>query len=740
MGFAKIFKIFKKGAKVASKRKGKGAAAGPAKWPSGTRIGIYGHHNSGKSVYFTVLNEESKVSKDLQISVTDNATSAEFLANRRNIWGLGTSNTEGTVVDQRGEQLFPEPTEEDRILQFNAIIDRKKTLSIVTYDYPGKAVSISETSPVHDKVADFMVGCDGLLFFFDPKTLASELQCQSHVASFVNMLEMIAPLEGRLPIPVGLVITKSDILDGFAGEEKVVLVGNENESYFSEDFEIFLEKVLASNNIAADSVWAGSVRKILVKLREFLRVVVGRTLNFQIFFTSNTGDSPEKIGSDVGRSIYLPPKRIRPVGVRAPFYWLLSAVLLNRRITRLRSFAKYVALISIIWALFYSIPFMMHFWYIMPKATGVEDAILEQHQGSIYTLDKTKLNEIDKAYRNYKNSKLVRLLFRNYPLVANSIITKYQTANESNALKELESTINRFASMVAVRSGWPSAKVGDTVLIDNDEKRQFQEFGTVFDAFVQSADKTSDLFLRSERIKWYYDKFREVLFNPDNPELWALIQDRIKQDTDNRTIKLSEGERQLQAALTKQEVVKKTVEVSREAANELDQLAGQINDNNDPEYRLKDAVTKLRRLKDKLLGNPDKKADVQRIDNYLDQVDWFTKTRSYKVNIVSVPPDHHLHITVKKRGQEPQWKVGSQLYQGENFTIDWKMGDEILIALDAKHLASGDETWGKHPKELIKLDKASAIFDLKGTLTFNSGLKVTFDMDEDLAKHLPVLE
>ena len=739
MGLGKILKIFKKGSKATAKKKGKDAA-GATKWPSGTRIGIYGHHNSGKTVYFTVLNEESKVAKDLQISVTDNPTSAEFLANRRNIWGLGTSTTEGTVVDQRGEQKFPEPTEEDRVLQFNAIVDRNKTLSIVTYDYPGKAVSISETSPVHDKVAEFMKGCNGILFFFDPKTLASELQSQAHVASFVNMLESIAPLEGRLPIPVGLVITKSDILDGFNGEEKVVLVGDEHESYFSEDFELFLEKVLASNNIAGDSVWAGSVRKILVKMRDFLRVVVGRTLNFQIFFISNTGDSPEKVGSDVGRSIYLPPKRIRPVGVRAPFHWLLKAVLLNRRISGLRAVAKYVALFSLIWALLYSLPFMAHLWYYLPKATNVEDAILERHRGSIYTMDQSKLNDILKAYGDYRYARLVRLLYPNYPLVANSIMAKYQTANTGKALEELEMTIQRFSDMVAVRSGWPGAKVGDTVLIDNDEKRRFLEFGAVFETFVQSADKTSDLFLRSERVQWYYNKFREVLFNPESPELWTLIRDRIKQDTESRTGKLSEAERLLHAALGKQEVVKKVVEVAREAANELDQIAGQINDNGDPEYRLKDAVSKLRTLKDKLLGNPDKRDDIQRIDRYIEQVNWFTTPRTYKVSIVSIPPDHHLHIAVKKRGGEADWKVGSQLYQGEKFTIEWKMRDEILIALDAKHLASGDETWGKSPKELIKLDKYSAIFDLKGTVTFNSGLKATFDLEEDLTDRLPVIK
>ena len=108
MKFGKVFSVFKKGSKAASKRKGKGAAAaGGFEWPSGVRIGLYGHDNSGKTVYFTVLNEECKVSKDLQISVTDGATAGEFLANYRRIWGVGTKTDIGTVVDLREEKKIP---------------------------------------------------------------------------------------------------------------------------------------------------------------------------------------------------------------------------------------------------------------------------------------------------------------------------------------------------------------------------------------------------------------------------------------------------------------------------------------------------------------------------------------------------------------------------------------------------------------------------------------------------------
>ncbi|MCX6826024.1 MAG: hypothetical protein NTV06_01965, partial [candidate division Zixibacteria bacterium] len=131
--FKKILKVFKFGSKQVSKHQGKKVEGGYS-WPAGLRIGIYGHANCGKTVYFTVLNEECKISKDLQISVTDNATAAEFLSNYRSIWGLGTATDAGTVVDLRGEKKFPEPTAADKLLLFTAILDRKKKIPVVAYD------------------------------------------------------------------------------------------------------------------------------------------------------------------------------------------------------------------------------------------------------------------------------------------------------------------------------------------------------------------------------------------------------------------------------------------------------------------------------------------------------------------------------------------------------------------------------------------------------------------------------
>lgn len=741
MKLGKIFKIFKKGSKAAAQQKGKGQKPdGGFKWPAGKRIGVYGHANSGKTVYFTVLNEECKVSRDLQISVTDNPTSAEFLANRRAIWGLGSTATEGTVVDLPGEKKFPGPTEEDRLLQFNAIVDRNQTLSVVTYDYPGKAVSITDNSPIRDKVADFMIGCDGLMFFFDPKSLNSELQCQSHVASFVNTLERIAPLEGRLPIPVALVITKADILAGFAGEGQTVLIDPENENFLSEDYEVFLEKVLSSNKIASDSAWAGSVRSVLVRMREFLKVVVGRTLNFQIFFCSNTGERPPKIGTDVGRSIYAPPTKIHPIGVREPFYWLLKSVIRNRRISRMRSITRVAVMVTLLWMVLYSLPFLFHFSYLLPKATNAEDAILEQHGGNFYSLPRESGTQIATMYSRYGRAKTVEWLFPNFKYAAKDVENKYRNANLDNAVKELDLVIARFAGMVADSTGWPSVKVGDTVFIENDAKRVYDEIGEAIAGFMKTDAKTSELYLRSERMSWFWTKFKEARIDPANAELWNLIKKKVEQDQNSSVVKLSKAEKELHQAFTSKKVEQEQIVVASQAGSELDDLVDEINNNTDPEYRLVDAVRKLRNIKEKLLGNPARKADIKRIDDYIEDARYFSKSRTYAFTISNLPEDHHLHVVVQEKGKSPNWPK-EQMHKGKEYSIQWKSGDVILVALDAKHVAGGDpESWGENPKELLKLEDKSAIFRMDGTVTFNSGLKATFDLAEDVQSKLPELK
>ncbi|MCX5753758.1 MAG: hypothetical protein NTW97_08970, partial [Candidatus Krumholzibacteria bacterium] len=314
MKFAKIFKIGQKGAKRI--KRSKGGAAPAAAWPEGTRVGVFGHENSGKTVFFTALYTQSKTTNDFHISVRDNATANEFFRNDMAIKGVDVdSGGTGTIAAKSVPKRFPDHTVRDVLLQFTAILDGGTKIPVVTYDYNGKAASISERSDEAENIRSFMADADGLLFFFDPKILGADPEVQARVSSFVNILELIASLKSRLPIPVGLVITKADTLPGYNGEEKTILIRAEDEQVIADDYETFLEKVLGFESMSDDREWASSVRTVLVKLREFIRVVVGRTLDFQIFFVSSTGNKPEKIGAEVGRSIYAPPEKVNPCGV-----------------------------------------------------------------------------------------------------------------------------------------------------------------------------------------------------------------------------------------------------------------------------------------------------------------------------------------------------------------------------------------------------------------------------------------
>ncbi len=736
MSFAKVFKIFKKGSKAASKGKAKKPAGG-YDWPSGVRIGVYGHANSGKTVYFTILNEEAKIARNLQISVTDNATAGEFLKNYRALWGLGTSSDVGTMVDLRSEKKFPSPTETDRLLMFNAILDRSKKLSVVSYDYPGDAVSISAQSEFRDKVTDFMAGSHGILFFFDPKTLQAELQTQAHVASFVNMTEMLAPIESRLPIPIALVVTKSDILDGFSDESQSVLISSEDEHLLSEDFELFLEKVLSSNRIASNSAWAGSVRNILVKLREFLKVVIGRTLDFQIFFISATGESPEKIGTDVGRSIYQPPDKISPVGVKEPFHWLLNSILRNRRISRLRTVSKYVAMLSLAWIVLFSAPYLFHFSFLMPKAVNVERNILAEYDGNIYNTSDDERRKIISAYNRYEQSWTVKYLFPKFLVPSGRISDRYRDFNLSTAVSQLDHTLSRFTQIVKDSALWPKLNPSDNAIITNKEHEALL---ADLNSFHQG-DSTSTLYQRSGRALSYWDLFTNYIANRSDSMALNGVIEQVEFDRRNYEASQSNAEKMLGQALENSLQVrtqkKVKTEIARKAAAQLDDVFERINANDDPEYRLDDAVTELRKIRDDLDPSVDA-ANISAINRYLNQAAEFNKTRKYTYKVESVPGNGHLHIEAVPSGGEPSWSEQSQTIQGFQYSLNWKAGDDIYVALDT---VGAPENWGKTASDKTILKGKYSIFKMDGEISFsNLGQKVVIRFNPPLMERLPVLK
>jgi len=559
----------------------------------------------------------------------------------------------------------------------------------------------------------------------------AELESQARVASFVNMLEKLAPLRSRLPIPMALVITKSDILPGFAGDEQVALIGPEEEYLTSEDFESFLDKVLAGPRVAKNPNWSGSVRTVLVKLKDFLRVVLRRTLDFRVFFISGTGQEPEKVGTEVGRSIYVPPSRMQPIGVKEPFYWLLNSIIRNKRISRIRTLAKYVTVAGIIWMVVISFPYLIHFKFLYPKPARIEQRIGEAHGGSLISATKEERGQIAKAYNSYERSKIVKWFFGEFQGPAKQIAKSYQEDQLKMALKELNEYVGRFASIVSSQSLWPKLKPSDSSIIPNEEHENLK---AVFDKYHQ-ADSTSPLFIKSGRSLDYWRLFVEGVKKPKDISLWETIQNQVKQDSALYWDEMSREEKQLGRALLAVKVEKEQKKVTETATMELDDMVAAINGNPSPTYRLKTAVEELRTIRDKV----DSKS-ASRINQYINKTKTWNTSQEYKYTIESMPAGWHLHIAVTEKGMDPVWKKGEMiiLLPGREESLTWKSGDVIYIAIDSTH--QDDETWGERPrgKEILRGD--FSIFQMEGDVNFGDiGKKVSIKFIPGLKDRLPEL-
>jgi len=736
MGLGKIFKVFKKASKAVPGKKGGKGDDGKATWPPGIKIGFFGHANSGKTVYFTVLNEECKISKELQISVTDNITANEFLMNYRSLWGLGTAKDSGTMVDLKGEKKFPNPTSGEKFLQFTAILDQSKKLPVVICDYDGKAVSISENSESGSKVFDFMCECDGIIFLFDPKILAAELQTQAHVASFVNMLQRLVPLRARLPIPIALMVTKADVLPGFTGNNQSVLINPEEEHFISEDFDQFLEKILNANRILADSEWAGAVRNILIKLREFLRIVVGRTLNFQIFFVSGTGETPEKIGVDVGRSIYAPPPRINPVGVREPVYWLLKSIIRSRRISTFRKLAKFVAIISLIWILFFSLPFLYHFKFLLPRAVNVEEKILENHKNNVMSTTAIERDNITKAYKNYRAKWLVRQVFTDFVSPAGNIISAYGNFSLDKAIGRLDGLIADFARMLNDTKQWPGVNPSnDSLILKKPHEKLLSDLSE-----LRGMDENSILFIRANRILNYWDLFSKYIVSRKDTAAGNSIIEQVNFDL-NSGQQISLNEKQLGGVLLKvaqtgEKVVTRKVD-SRAALMEFEDIKEKINNSDDPKYIFNTAVQNLRKIKVRLNSAKDGE-QIGKIDKYLKDVKKWSKRQKFIYKLDAVPDNGHLHIEVTSDGSDPTWAVEDQFFEGDEKELKWKFGDDIYIAFDE---AKFDCKWGKVSSGRKVLNKGKyTLFEMDGDIALDIGKTISISFKPALKEMLPRIE
>lgn len=402
-----LFRKIKNKLKKKKEAKGKGPQI-----PEGNKIAVFGHTNVGKTVFFVMLHEAAMKDPHFRLDTKDDQTASELESNLRLLKGLEASVSEGVRTEKRVERRFPPPTSETKLLNFVAVLNQRKRFDFTSLDYRGEIASIEEQPELKESLIKFSVNSDCVLFFIEPHVIFSELYCRNQLASFKSLLQLLMNGKSSLSIPVGLVVTKADLLDGFEDESQTVLVSRSHEYAKSKRYDQFVQRVLDQPHIKRNERWRKDLRKVLEHLEDFFETLSGLSLDFQVFFVSATGTRPPQMSDNKGGTVFVPPRQLKPIGVKEPFKWAVNRALFQKKIKSLKRITNWVFWLAFIWCLFFSIPNLLNlgFWY--PKIFSVEQEIRK----SGCQRDLSKLSEEDRkhfkeSYRKYSNRTLVSAFF-----------------------------------------------------------------------------------------------------------------------------------------------------------------------------------------------------------------------------------------------------------------------------------------------------------------------------------------
>ena len=401
----KLFKKAKPGKKPEDKEK--------AEFPPGTKIGLFGHTNVGKTVFFTVLFETARNDPKFKLDAREHQTAAELLRNWEDMTGLGITVRDARRVDKKVPRRFPPPTSETKYLSFVAVLNRRTRLPLTSVDYRGEIASIHEQPELKEELFKFLSHSDCLLFFMEPNAIQSEVDCREQTASFNDILQRLSDGNSKgLAIPVGLVITKADQLVGFEDESQTSLIGPGCEYSKAEGYQKFIDQLLQQSQIKRRDRWSAELKTILNRLRTFFETLSIMNLDFQVFFVSALGNPALHEIGDKGETVLTPPRELKPIGIKEPFHWAVKRILTRKRLKTLRKIAKWIFALTLIWVLFYSIPNLLNlaFWY--PKIDSVEKRIEQGgYQNNLAALGADNLGEFEKIYARYTRRSLVSSFF-----------------------------------------------------------------------------------------------------------------------------------------------------------------------------------------------------------------------------------------------------------------------------------------------------------------------------------------
>lgn len=343
--FKFIANIFKKIKKLFGGGKKKGQAGGAERLPGERRIGIYGPSNVGKSVFFTMLYKACKTGRDFRLDPDDHQT------------GLQLVNNLNTL---RSGEWLPGTVEEQE-LNFKAAIRGGSQFPFSTRDYKGETVDLEQEGAAKEKLIEYFQDCDAILFLLSPEMIADARKCEREIMSFTAMINQVTESGGRgLKIPIGLMITKADAIDGFEEDKQVALVSRKAEYLKAKDFDEFVEGICGQYHIARNIVFQEQVRDILKRLNLFFDFLMTLSMEFQVFFVSSVGHVRKVEGED-GKTSMRPPEDPDGIGVKEPFLWVIETIRRREKIAAFNGFRRFVFRLAMVVLVFYSVFYGWHF-------------------------------------------------------------------------------------------------------------------------------------------------------------------------------------------------------------------------------------------------------------------------------------------------------------------------------------------------------------------------------------------
>jgi hypothetical protein len=431
------------------------------------RIGIYGHKGVGKTVFFTIVYAFSKKQEDFELMAL--GETQEILEEKYNLMrGKGMDLKTGQAIESR---RFPPLSTGEQKLDFEVRVGKNTIVPVTTMDYSGELIYIDTRGELKQSLIDFFKNCECVLFFIDPEGLQNEAERSNRIAAFTDLIAQLSGRDKRLKMPVGLVITKADELVSFKSAEQSVLISMGNGYIRALNFAGLLRGVLKQRNVASRPEWKKELESILNRLESFFKPLINRTMDFQVFFVSSTGNNPEIISDSSGDKVKVPPQDLSPLGVSFPLRWAINRISSYRQSIVHWAILKWTFLIV---ALIINLVALANIYNGMKIRSLIWDI---KNTGGTYS----EVNRsIARRYEKYANNIIIKLFFSEFRAKAMAEAKYFSTTGANQAHSELESQFK------AILKAWDTRMAG----INNQDTAAYNKGLVAGDSLL---DKAADI-------------------------------------------------------------------------------------------------------------------------------------------------------------------------------------------------------------------------------------------------------